>query len=88
MAKDNRVSVAEYHKQLKDMKVRFLKENPEARIPDYSEKIKAQAGKLGKSANEYILDLVEKDIQSNPDGLHEPEFTIQRGMREIKQIEK
>lgn len=88
MAKDSRVSVAEYHKQLKDMKIRFPKENPEVGIPDYSEKIKAQASKLRKSANEYILDLVEKDIQSNPAGLHEPGFTIQRGMREIKQIER
>jgi hypothetical protein len=80
-------SVADYHKQLKDMKIRFPKENPEAGIPDYSEKIKTQASKLGKkSANEYILDLIENDIQSNPEGLHEPDFTIQRDMREIKKL--
>jgi hypothetical protein len=80
-------SVADYHKQLKDMKIRFPKENPEAGIPDYSEKIKTQASKLGKkSANEYILDLIENDIQSNPEGLHEPDFTIQRDMREIKRL--
>lgn len=87
MPKENKVSVAEYHKQLKDMKIRFPKENPEAGIPDYSEKIKTQASKLGKkSANEYILDLIEYDIQSNPDGLHEPDFIIQRDMREINKL--
>lgn len=80
-------SVADYHKQLKDMKIRFPKEDTEAGIPDYSEKIKMQASKLGKkSANEYILDLIENDIQSNPSGLHEPDFTIQRDMREIKKL--
>lgn len=80
-------SVADYHKQLKDMKIRFPKENPEAGIPDYSEKIKTQASKLGKkSANEYILDLIESDIQNNPEGLHEPDFIIQRDMREIKKL--
>ena len=87
VAKENKVSVAEYHKQLKDMKIRFPKENPETGIPDYSEKIKSQASKLGKkSANEYILDLIENDIQSNPDGLHEPDFIIQRDMREINKL--
>lgn len=80
-------SVADYHKQLKDMKIRFPKEDTEAGIPDYSEKIKMQASKLGKkSANEYILDLIENDIRSNPSGLHEPDFTIQRDMREIKKL--
>lgn len=80
-------SVADYHKQLKDMKIRFPKEDTEAGIPDYSEKIKMQASKLGKkSANEYILDLIENDIQSNPSGLHEPDFTIQRDMREINKL--
>ena len=80
-------SVADYHKQLKDMKIRFPKEDTEAGIPNYSEKIKMQASKLGKkSANEYILDLIENDIQSNPSGLHEPDFTIQRDMREIKKL--
>ena len=80
-------SVADYHKQLKDMKIRFPKEDTEAGIPDYSEKIKTQASKLGKkSANEYILDLIENDIQSNPSGLHEPDFIIQRDMREIKKL--
>ena len=80
-------SVADYHKQLKDMKIRFPKEDTEAGIPDYSEKIKMQASKLGKkSANEYILDLIENDIQSNPSGLHEPDFIIQRDMREIKKL--
>lgn len=69
------------------MKIRFPKENTEAGIPDYSEKIKTQASKLGKkSANEYILDLIENDIQSNPSGLHEPDFIIQRDMREIKKL--
>lgn len=69
------------------MKIRFPKEDTEAGIPDYSEKIKTQASKLGKkSANEYILDLIESDIQSNPEGLHEPDFIIQRDMREIKKL--
>lgn len=83
----DKTAVGNYHKQLKDMKIRFPKENTEAGIPDYSEKIKTQASKLGKkSANEYILDLIENDIQSNPSGLHEPDFIIQRDMREIKKL--
>ena len=87
VAKENKVSVAEYHKQLKDMKIRFPKENAEVGIPDYAEIIKTQASKTGKkSANEYILDLIENDIQSNPSGLHEPDFIIQRDMREIKKL--
>ena len=87
MSKENKVSVAEYHKQLKDMKIRFPKENPETGIPDYSEKIKSQASKLGKkSANEYILDLIQEDIRSNPEGLHEPDFIIKRDMREINKL--
>ena len=87
VAKENKVSVAEYHKQLKDMKIRFPKENPETGIPDYSEKIKSQASKLSKkSANEYILDLIQEDIRNNPEGLHEPDFIIQRDMREINRL--
>ena len=85
MAKENRVSVAEYHQQLKDMKIRFPKEDPEIGIPDYADLIKRQAKTLGKkSANEYILDLIEADIRSNPDGLHDTDFEIIRGMREAK----
>jgi hypothetical protein len=87
MAKENKVSVAEYHKQLKDMKIRFPKENIQIGIPDYAEKIKEQAKKLGKkSANEYILDLIENDIQRNPNGLHDVNFIIQRDMREINRL--
>ena len=87
MAKENKVSVAEYHKQLKDMKIRFPKENPETGIPDYSEKIKSQASKLGKkSANEYILDLIQEDIRNNPEGLHQTDFEIIRDMREINRL--
>lgn len=85
MAKENRVSVAEYHQQLKDMKIRFPKEDPEIGIPDYADMIKKQAKALGKkSANEYILDLIEADIRSNPDGLQDTDFEIVRGMREAK----
>lgn len=86
-AKENKLSVSEYHKKIKDMKLRFPREDSSAGIPDYSEKIKKQASKLGKkSANEYILDLIEEDIKSNPAGLHEPDFTIQRDMREISRL--
>lgn len=84
MAKENKLSVAEYHRQIKDMKIRFPKENPDLDIPDYADTIKKQAIKLGKkSANEYILDLIEHDIQTNPEGLYKPEFNIIRGMKEI-----
>lgn len=87
MAKENRVSVAEYHKQLKDMKIRFPKENAEAGIPDYAEIIKTQASRTGKkSANEYILDLIQEDIRKNPEGLHQPDFEIIRDMREINKL--
>ena len=87
MTKENRLSVAEYHKQLKDMKIRFPKKNVDAGIPDYAEIIKMQAKKLGKkSANEYILDLIENDIRNNPEGLHESDFVIQRDMRTINKL--
>lgn len=87
MAKDNRISVAEYHKQLKDMKIRFPREDTEIGIPDYSEIIKTQASKVGKkSANEYILDLIQQDIRNNPEGLLRPDFEIVRDMREINRL--
>lgn len=87
MVKENKESVADYHKQIKDMKIRFPRENSEIGIPDYSEKIKMQAKKLGKkSANEYILDLIENDIQKNSEGLCEPDFIILRDMREINRL--
>lgn len=87
MAKENRLSVAEYHKQLKDMKIRFPKENAEVGIPDYAEIIKSQASRTGKkSANEYILDLIQEDIKKNPEGLHQPDFEIIRDMREINRL--
>lgn len=87
MAKENKVSVAEYHKQLKDMKIRFPKENAEVGISDYAEIIKMQASKTGKkSANEYILDLIQEDIRNNPEGLHQTDFEIIRDMREINRL--
>lgn len=82
MTVSNKDSVREYHKQLKDMKIRFPKENAELNIPDYAETIKAQAKLLGKSVNEYILDLIENDIREN--GLKDSQFTILRDMRELK----
>lgn len=84
--KENRAAVADYHKQLKDMKIRFPKEDASAGIPDYAEIIKAQASKMGKSTNEYILDLIEVDIRQNPDGLCMPEFVIQKNMRSVKKL--
>lgn len=87
MAKENRISVAEYHKQLKDMKIRFPRENVEAGVPDYAEIIKMQASRIGKkSANEYILDLIQEDIRNNPDGLNQSDFEIIRDMREINRL--
>ena len=87
VAKENKVSVAEYHKQLKDMKIRFPKENAEVGIPHYAEIIKTQASKTGKkSANEYILDLIQEDIRNNPEGLHQTDFEIIRDMREINRL--
>lgn len=71
-------AVAKYHNKLKDMKVRFLKEDAENGIPDYSAIIKSQASKLGKSANEYILDLIEQDIRTNKDGILDLDFTFKR----------
>lgn len=86
MAKDSRQSVSEYHKQLKDMKIRFPKASEELGIPDYSEVIKSQASRLGKSANEYILDLIQEDIRTNESGLNDSEFTIIRDMRMINKL--
>lgn len=87
MAKDNKVSVAEYHRQLKDFKIRFPKADEEAGIPDYTEIIKTQASRIGKkSANEYILDLIQDDIRTNPNGLNDPDFEIKRDMREINRL--
>ena len=84
MAKDNKDSVKDYHQKLKEMKVRFPKEDAENGIPDYSSVIKSQAKMLGKSANEYILDLIQNDIQSNPDGLHQEDFEFIKGFRSIE----
>ena len=87
MAKDNKVSVSEYHKQLKDLKIRFPKADEEAGIPDYAEIIKTQAGMVGKkSTNEYILDLIQDDIRTNPNGLNDPDFEIERDMRAINRL--
>lgn len=87
MAKDNKVSVAEYHRQLKDFKIRFPKADEEAGIPDYAEIIKTQASRIGKkSANEYILDLIQDDIRTNPNGLNDPDFEIERDMRAINRL--
>lgn len=83
MAKPSQLVVAEYHKKLKDMKIRFPKESEEADIPDYAAIIKRQAEMLGKSANEYILDLIQEDIRSNPEGLKDSDFFIERDMKKI-----
>lgn len=84
----NGKAVKEYHKQIKDMKIRFPKANDELGIPDYSQVIKEQASKFGKSANEYILDLIEDDVRTNPDGLNNPDFKIIRDLRAIKLRDK
>ena len=69
------------------MKIRFPKENAEVGIPDYAEIIKMQASKTGKkSANEYILDLIQEDIRNNPEGLYQTDFEIIRDMREINRL--
>ncbi len=76
-------AVKDYHAKLKDMKIRVLKENEEFGIPDYPSIFKEQATLLGKaSVNEYILDLIETDIQNN--GLKKKDFHIIRGMTEIE----
>lgn len=82
--KENRESVKEYHKNLKDMKIRFLKASPENNIPDYADIIKRQAAMIGKSANEYILDLIQEDIRKNTNGLQYQDFTIIRDLRTLK----
>lgn len=85
MAKDNKDAVSDYHKQIKDMKIRFPKQNDDLGIPDYSEIIKQQAKLTGrKSVNDYVLSLIEADIRSNPVGLNDPDFVIQKDLREIK----
>lgn len=85
MAKDNKDAVSDYHKQIKDMKIRFPKQNDDLGIPDYSEIIKQQAKLTGKkSVNDYVLSLIETDIRSNPEGLTDPDFVIQKDLREIK----
>lgn len=85
MAKDNKDAVSDYHKQIKDMKIRFPKQNDDLGIPDYSEIIKKQAKLTGKkSVNDYVLSLIETDIRSNPEGLTDPDFVIQKDLREIK----
>ena len=82
MAIDNKESVAKYHLQIKDMKIKFPRENPEKNIPDYTATIKDQAKRLGKaSMNEYILDLIEADIRNNPNGIHDENFQIKRSVK-------
>lgn len=85
MPKDNKDAVSDYHKQIKDMKIRFPRINDDLGIPDYSEIIKQQAALIGKkSVNDYILDLIETDIRTNMTGLNDPDFVILRDLREIK----
>ena len=82
MAVDNKESVAKYHLQIKDMKIKFPRENPEKNIPDYTAVIKDQSKKLGKaSMNEYILELIEADIRNNPNGIHDETFQIKRSVK-------
>ena len=75
-------AVESYHSKLTTIRVRFPKGEG---IPDYSATMKAQAEKLGKSLNQYILDLIENDIRQNPDGLKDKEFSIIRGFRDLKE---
>ena len=79
MAIDNKESVAKYHLQIKDMKIKFPREK---NIPDYTATIKDQAKRLGKaSMNEYILDLIEADIRNNPNGIHDETFQLKRSVK-------
>lgn len=85
MAKTNKDAVSDYHKQIKDMKIRFPRKNDDLGIQDYSKIIKQQAALTGKkSVNDYILDLIETDIRTNMTGLNDPDFVILRDLREIK----
>lgn len=78
----NNESVAKYHLQVLDMKIKVPRKNPEKDIPDYSEIIKKQQKLLGKkSMNEYFLDLIEADIRNNPNGIHDENFRIKRSVK-------
>ena len=74
-------AVGSYHNKLADIRVRVPKGD---NIPDYVSTMKEQAEKLGKSLNQYILDLVENDIRNNPEGLNNKDFSIIRGFRSLK----
>ncbi len=79
MAYDEK-AVKAYHSKLKDFKIRFLKPDEEEGIPDYMAIIKEQALGQNKSVNEYVLDLIEKDIREN--GQKIADFHIIRGETE------
>jgi len=84
---NNAEAVSKYHKQIKDMKIRFPRANKDLGIPDYAEIIKNQAGLLGKSStNNYILDLIEEDIRTNPAGILNKEFKINRDLKALKEV--
>ena len=85
LMKTNAQAVSDYHKQLKDIKIRIPGKNEDMNIPDYVEIFKKQAKLTGReSLNGYILGLIENDIRTNPDGLNIPDFEILRGMRDLK----
>lgn len=72
--KTNAQAVADYHKQIKDIKIRIPAEDPEKGIPDYYSMILERAAELQEidlsveanrkkvSVNKYVLDLISKDI--------------------------
>lgn len=72
--KTNAQAVADYHKQIKDIKIRIPAEDPEKCIPDYYTMILERAAELQGidlsieanrkkvSVNKYVLDLISKDI--------------------------
>lgn len=72
--KTNAQAVADYHKQIKDIKIRIPAEDPEKGIPDYYTMILERAAELQGidlsieanrkkvSVNKYVLDLISKDI--------------------------
>lgn len=81
----------DYHAKLTEVRVRFPAQDDARGIPDYLAIIRNRAKELGYiqpngktmgegNVNAYILDLVEKDIQTV-----QPDFSINRSLKDKKQ---
>lgn len=77
--KTNMESVTQYHTKIKDIKLRVPAADAEHGIPDYADIIKQRATSLKMSVNEYIVSLINRDLEEQPN--KELQITIPVGLK-------